>query len=137
MADILDPPGVVNFSQIKRELFAKSEKKDKDIDPDVEKENRFWLTRYELRLLQTGQTPFEYLLEVMRDKFNPPDIRMKAATTLMPYVQQMAPRSMELNDPSELTPIQMREANIVREKLAALVGIVLTPSASDNGQNNG
>lgn len=127
MADILDPSGVVNINQVKRELFNKKKNGIPSGDSPVEKENRFWLTRLELNLLQNGQTPFEYLLGVMRDEFNPPDIRIKAATTLMPYVQQMAPRAMELGDPTELTPMQLREANVVREKLAALVGIVLTP----------
>lgn len=114
---------LVDINSAKRELLKKKNSPD-----TLDREDRYWLTRYELSLLQNGQTPFEYLLGVMRDDFNPPEIRMKAATTLMPYVQQMAPRVSEIED-AGMSATTLRESSIVREKLAALVGVILTPSA--------
>ncbi len=111
MSDLLD------INKAKSELYKKKNSPDK-----LDREDRFWLTRMELNLLQSGQTPLEYLLEVMRDNFSPQDVRMKAANTLMPYVQQLAPRAMELENEGEFDPSILREANIVREKLALLIG---------------
>lgn len=83
---------------------------------------KFWLDEREQKMLDDGTTPFEYLLSLMRDEFQPPEIRFKAATALLPYAQRRAPQAMELSGPDG-DAISLREGSAARSKLAALVGL--------------
>lgn len=90
----------------------------------ISADSRFWLTDSEMRLLSNGQTPVEYLFDVMRDNFIGHDERMKAAALLLPYVQSKAPTAIYLSAQGDATQGSMsREASAVKDKLIALIGI--------------
>ena len=114
MADLLDAAG--RFVKKDTRDVAKASR-----NGTLDKDDRFWLTTDEVRLLHNGLTPVEYLFEVMRDNFIDTDTRMRAATVLLPYIQAKAPTAINVGTFDKASE---REANAVRDKLKLLLNVV-------------
>lgn len=48
---------------------------------------------------QSGLTPLDYMLSVMRDTENPTDVRIDAAKSAAPYVHSKMPTAVEMSGP--------------------------------------